>query len=72
MQILSDRDKMPFGKHKGKSLASVPDEYLLWLHSELEIKCSPFARPLKNYLDENLEAIKANIAATNPKPFFND
>lgn len=72
MVTLTDRDRMPFGKHKGKPLSLVPDEYLLWLHSELEIKCSTFARPLKNYLDENLEAIKANIAAVNPKPFFND
>lgn len=72
MEKLTDRSKMPFGKHKGESLASVPDQYLLWLHGELEAKCSPFARPLREYLDENLDAIKANIAAVNPKPFFND
>lgn len=72
MSKLTDRDKMPFGKHKGLPLSSVPDEYLLWLHSELEVKCSPFAKPLKEYLDENLEAIKANVDAKFPKPFFND
>lgn len=69
METLNDRSKMPFGKHKGKMLGSIPDEYLLWLHGELEIKCSPFCKPLKAYLDENLEAIKANIDAN--KPFFN-
>jgi hypothetical protein len=70
--MLNDTDKMPFGKHKGKQLSHVPDEYLLWLHGELEIKCSPFARPLKEYLDENLEAIKQNVSQKYPKPFCND
>lgn len=72
MDVFNDRSKMPFGKHKGQPIASVPDEYLLWLHGELSVKCSPFARPLKEYLDDNLEAIKLNISQKNPKPFFND
>lgn len=63
---------MPFGKYQGKPLYLIPDEYLLWLHGDLEVKCSRFAQPLKDYLDENIEAIKANIALKNPKPFFND
>jgi uncharacterized protein (DUF3820 family) len=27
---LSDDDKMPFGKHKGKRLGDVPDDYWMW------------------------------------------
>ena len=72
MEQFNDRSKMIFGKYKGQSLASIPDEYLLWLHGQLEIKCTPFATPLKIYLDENIEAIKQNINQKNPKPFFND
>lgn len=67
---MRDTDLMPFGKHKGEMIGNVPDEYLLWLHSELSKRCSPFAKPLKEYLDENIEAIKANINAS--KPFWND
>lgn len=72
MEQFTDRSKMPFGKYKDKPLSAVPDDYLLWLHGELSRKCSPFARPLKEYLDENLEAIKLNISQKNPKPFCNE
>ena len=27
---LNDADLMPFGKHKGKTLGSVPDDYWQW------------------------------------------
>lgn len=72
MSKIDDRSEMPFGKYKGVIIANVPDEYLLWLHGELEIKCSQFAKPLKEYLDENLDAIKMNHEAKYPKPFCND
>jgi hypothetical protein len=68
----TDNTLMPFGKHKGKKISHIPDEYLLWLWGELELKCSSFARPLKDYLDENIEAIKLNVFQRNPKPYFND
>jgi len=71
MEQVTDNSKMPFGKYKGRRMIDVPDEYLLWLHEELEKKCSNYAQPIKNYLDENLEAIKANHAAKYPDPFFN-
>jgi hypothetical protein len=71
-ETLRDTDRMPFGKHKGKMIAEIPDDYLLWLHGEMEKKhVSPFARPLKDYLDENLEAIKKNVEDNN-RIFFND
>lgn len=72
MEQFNDRSKMIFGKYKGQTLASIPDEYLLWLHGELVKRCTPFAKPLKEYLDENIDAIKQNISQKYPKPFFND
>ena len=30
VHTLCDDDRMPFGKHKGKRLGEVPDEYLRW------------------------------------------
>lgn len=71
MEQFTDNSKMPFGKYKGRRMIDVPDEYLLWLHGELEKKCNPFSMAVKNYLDENLDAIKANHAAKYPNPFFN-
>ena len=70
MAKLTDNDTMPFGKHKGAKLSHVPDDYLLWLHGDLEHKCSNFARPLKDYLDENIEAIKNNLEQKYPKKKF--
>lgn len=68
---LRDTDRMPFGKYKGKMLIEIPDEYLLWLYGEMGKKnVSPFARPLYDYLESNIEAIKKNI--DDNKPFFND
>lgn len=28
--MLTDDDRMPFGKYKGRLLINVPDSYLLW------------------------------------------
>lgn len=70
-KTLKDTDLMPFGQYKGQSLGTVPDEYLLWLHGEMGKKhISPFALPLWNYLQKNIEAIKHNVDSQ--KPFFND
>lgn len=56
MATLTDETIMPFGKYQGKKLGDVPDYYLLWLHTEGTKNVL-----LKEYLDENIEAIKANI-----------
>lgn len=53
---MSDESLMPFGKYKGVRLAEVPDAYLLWIYENN--KCSG---GLKNYIEDNLEAIKENI-----------
>lgn len=46
---------MPFGKYKGTALKNVPDEYLYYLHG------TNIYGALKRYIDDNIDAIKANI-----------
>jgi len=55
MKELTDSDIMPYGVHKGKQLADIPDDYFLWAYNEK--KASPSVRA---YIIKNLDAIKAN------------
>lgn len=64
---LTDESIMLFGKHKGKQLEDVPDEYLLWLWNESKqdykdgkIGYKPKAE-LMGYIEDNLQAIKNNL-----------
>lgn len=54
-QIMTDEDIMTFGVHKGKKLANVPDDYLLWLY-DMD-KCYG---ALKAYIQDNLEVLRQN------------
>jgi len=56
---MNDNDLMPFGKHKGKKLIAVPDEYLLWLYENANSK--QIFSPLLVYIYDNLASIRANI-----------
>jgi uncharacterized protein (DUF3820 family) len=62
MAKLTDESFMEFGIHKGKKLAEVPDRYLLGLYNSG--KCFG---PIKTYIGENLDAIKANIEREDKK-----
>jgi uncharacterized protein (DUF3820 family) len=57
---MNDESIMPFGKYKGEKLANVPPEYLLWLHDE-----GKAFGPLKSYITDNMDAIKAEIEYKN-------
>ena len=59
---MKDDDKMPFGKYQGEKMANVPSEYLLWLYENG--KCYG---PVKDYIIENLETIKAEIVYNQKK-----
>lgn len=50
---MDDNSLMPFGIHKGKKLANVPDNYLIWLYDN--DKCSG---ELKKYIKNNLDSLK--------------
>lgn len=50
MQNWTDNTIMPFGKHKGKALANVPTEWLLW-YNEFSTNQHP---SLMQYIRENM------------------
>lgn len=53
---MTDKSIMPFGKWKGKTLANVPAQYLMWLYTEN--KCYG---ELKAYIKDNLDALKTEL-----------
>lgn len=57
-----DDTPMPFGKFQGIELADVPDDYLLWLYNR-----GLSHRQLRQYIELNLDAIKANVSDLNQK-----
>ncbi len=57
--MLTDNDKMPFGKFEGKKLSDVPDEYFLFC---FENGFFDSRAALKLYVIDNLAAIKKNIS----------
>ncbi len=59
---MTDETPMPYGKYKGKQMADVPADYLLWLYENN--KCTGGIRA---YIIENLEVIKNQINYANKK-----
>ncbi len=53
---MTDNDLMPWGLHKGKKMANVPDHYLKWLYENN--KCSG---DIKKYIEENADSLKIEI-----------
>lgn len=58
-----DETKMPFGEHKGKSMADIPDDYLRWFWDKNkeeylndEIKY-PSTVAIMKYIEDNLDSI---------------
>lgn len=51
--MLTDRDRMPWGKHKGTQMINVPANYLLWLYENN--KCSG---EVKEYIENMMEVLK--------------
>lgn len=58
MEKYTDSTLMPFGKHKGKRLIDVPAHYLIWL---LEFNEPLRNQQLKEYIEDNLEALKKEV-----------
>jgi len=59
---MKDTDIMPFGIHKGKAMANVPSDYLLFLY-----ETGKLYGQVKDYVVENLDIIKAEIAYNKKK-----
>lgn len=53
---MTDEDKMPFGKHKGKRMADVPADYLLWLWDN-GVHQEP-GKPVHGYIKENFKQLE--------------
>lgn len=60
MTKFDDNTPMPWGKHRGQKMADVPDSYLLWLWTDGQ-HFKPNNRALFAYIEDNLDAIGANI-----------
>ena len=54
---LTDKDPMPFGKHKGTPMRDVPVDYLIWLMDQPWIKSARNVK-LFNYLEANKSVIE--------------
>lgn len=50
----TDNSIMPFGMHKGKAMANVPANYLLWLNEQ-----SVTHSQLKEYIKNNLDVLRS-------------
>lgn len=59
----TDNSIMPFGIHKGKALANVPNDYLLFLHDRGKMG------QLETYIKDNYDAIYQNAMAERRKHF---
>ena len=57
---ITDEDLMPFGMHKGKKLANVPPEYLLYIYDNFKIQID-----LKKYIKDNMDVLKAEVERKN-------
>jgi uncharacterized protein (DUF3820 family) len=53
---MDDKGIMPFGMHKGKALANVPADYLLFLYNENKLYGA-----LKQYVESVMDVLKADV-----------
>lgn len=58
--MLTDNDPMLFGIHKGKAMANVPDDYLIYLLNNN--KCND---EIKEYILDNINVIEHNTKKEN-------
>lgn len=52
----TDESIMPFGIHKGKTMANVPAKYLIWLYEMDKVYGE-----LKAYIQDNLDVLKKEV-----------
>lgn len=55
---MNNNSLMAFGKHKGKALANVPADYLIWLYTEQKCKGG-----LKDYIEDNMDVLQQQAKA---------
>lgn len=60
--MLTDKDLISFGKHKGTALANVPADYLLYIYDFNNLN-----QDLRDYIKRNLDVLKAEVARNKPE-----
>lgn len=53
---MNDDSLMPFGEFKGRKMANVPPDRLLWMYENMKLYGE-----LKEYIEDNLDVIKSEI-----------
>jgi len=61
---LNDKSLMPFGKYKGKAMANVPADYLLWLYDN-GLKNGD----VKAYIIDNMEVLQSETKTIKPNKY---
>ena len=53
--MADDKTLMPFGAHKGKMLANVPAQYLIWILENKKLSDRP---DIEEYIKDNLDLLR--------------
>lgn len=65
VRVYTDETIIGFGKHKGRSLVTIPDDYLWWFYNkninnfENKLPMHPPSLSLMIYIEDNLDSIRA-------------
>ena len=62
MAAFTDKSIMPWGKYKGKKMANVPADYLLWVFENN--KCS---YDVALYVRDNMDVLQKQVKETRPE-----
>jgi len=57
MATLTDKSKMPWGKHRGKAMEDIPASYLLWLYNQT----TKSDNDVMHYIRENLDVLEKEV-----------
>ncbi len=62
MPTLTDKDQIPFGKHKGMKMEDVPAEYILYMYSLIKPiapnKMTLTQKMFVNYVEDNKQVLE--------------
>ena len=66
MEPLKDTDILDWGKeHKGKALANVPAEHLIWMYEKAQ--CVP--EKYRLYIKDNLDVLRQEVRKGQNRPY---
>lgn len=62
---MEDTDLMLFGKHKGKEMANVPANYLIWLHDNASNTGRREYPQIFEYIKDNMPSLEVELINDN-------